>query len=68
MFNKNTEDRFVKVYKQGKLSGIEVYVDRETGVNYAWTTSGYGMGFTPLLDKDGKPLVTDPKDLDRYEY
>ena len=51
-------DRFVKTYSQGKLNVIEIWVDRMTGVNYLYRPEGYGAGFTPLLDKDGKPIVT----------
>ena len=34
---------------------IDIYVDKETGVNYVCHAVGEGVGFTPLLDKDGKP-------------
>ncbi|MDE7230354.1 MAG: xylan 1,4-beta-xylosidase [Oscillospiraceae bacterium] len=52
--------RFVKVYTQSNgLSGsTEVIVDLQTGVNYLFHLNGYGGGLTPLLDKDGKPIVT----------
>lgn len=51
------EKRFEKLYSQGAGS-IEVWVDRETGVNYLFYASGYAGGLTPLLDKDGKPIIT----------
>ncbi|MBQ6670873.1 MAG: xylan 1,4-beta-xylosidase [Firmicutes bacterium] len=51
-------DRFVKVYTQGTLTGTEIWVDRETGVNYIFHFSGYAGGLTPLLNKEGKPVVT----------
>ncbi len=51
-------ERFEKVYSQGKVSVIEIWVDRETGVNYIFRRDGYAGGMTPLLDKDGKPVVT----------
>ena len=35
-----------------------VIVDKETGVNYLFVVRGYGAGLTPLLDKDGKVVVT----------
>ena len=51
------EKRFEKVYTQ--LSGsIEIWVDKETGVNYLYHSTGYSGGLTVLLDKDGKPVVT----------
>ena len=34
---------------------LEIVVDNETGVNYLITGRG---GITPLLDKDGKPVIT----------
>ena len=50
--------RFEKVYSQGSLSSMEIWVDKLTGVNYLYRQSGYSGGLTPLLDKDGKPVVT----------
>ena len=50
--------RFEKVYSQGSLTSIEIWVDKLTGVNYLYRQSGYSGGLTPLLDKDGKPVVT----------
>ena len=44
-----------------------VLVDRETGVNYLWTASGYAGGLTVLLDADGKPVVTPVPDEDDGE-
>lgn len=51
-------ERFKKVYTQGKLEGNEIWVDKETGVNYLYHFAGYSGGLTPLLDKDGKPVIT----------
>ncbi|MCI8513890.1 MAG: xylan 1,4-beta-xylosidase [Lachnospiraceae bacterium] len=50
--------RFEKVYNQGITENIEIWLDRETGVNYLWRKDAYAGGLTPLLDKDGKPVVT----------
>ncbi len=50
--------RFKKVYSQGSLVSTEIWVDTETGVNYLFHSSGYSGGLTPLLDRDGKPIVT----------
>ena len=47
------------------MTGTEIWVDRETGVNYVFHFSGYAGGLTPLLDKDGKPVVTPIED---YSY
>ncbi len=51
-------DRFKKVYTQGTLTVMEIWVDTETGVNYVFRQSGNAGGLTPLLDKDGRPVVT----------
>lgn len=50
--------RFERTYKQGKLEGMEIWVDKQTGVNYAVWFSGYAGGLTPLLDAEGKVVVT----------
>ena len=52
------EDRFQKIYSQGFSNVMEIWVDRKTGVNYLFHGSGYAGGLTPLLDRDGKPVVT----------
>lgn len=35
-----------------------VYVDTETGVNYLFVANGYAGGLTPLLDREGKPVIS----------
>ena len=52
------EKRFEKVYSQGMLECFEIWVDRETGVNYLYHAAGYGAGLTPLLDREGKTVIT----------
>ena len=52
------KQRFERVYIQGKMSSTEIWVDKETGVNYLYHACGYSGGLTPLLDRDGKPIVT----------
>ena len=52
------KDRFVKVYSQGTLDALTIFVDRETGVNYLFNKVGYAGGLTPLLDQEGKPVIT----------
>lgn len=54
-------NRFDVVYKEDNalIKGLKmVLVDKETGVNYLFVQSGYAGGLTPLLDADGKPVVT----------
>ena len=50
-------DRFEKIYVQGALSTTEIWVDKETGVQYLFHASGYAGGLTPLLDAEGKPII-----------
>lgn len=55
--------RFVKTYSQGVVgSGAELYVDQETGVNYLFVWSS-GGGLTPLLDAEGRPVITKAEDM-----
>ena len=52
------EKRFKKIYSQGAIDNIEIWVDTETGVNYMFKSSGYAGGLTTLLDVNGKPIIT----------
>ena len=53
------EKRFEIEYQDGgHASAKTIYVDKETGVNYLFIASGYAGGLTPLLDAEGKPVVT----------
>ncbi len=47
----------------GLLTETSIIVDKETGVNYLFVHRGYGGGLTPLLDAEGKPVIT----KERYE-
>ena len=51
------EKRFEKIYSQGGGS-TQIWIDTQTGVNYIFHNVGYSGGITPLLDKDGKVVVT----------
>ena len=52
-------DRFdIKDRETALLTEAFVIVDKETGVNYLYVGRGYGGGITPLLDADGKVVVT----------
>ena len=62
------EDRFVKVLVDNggfTENQMAIYVDRQTGVNYLFTQSGYAGGLCVLVDRDGKPIVTPVSN--RYE-
>lgn len=50
--------RFEIAETEGAVKGIFIIVDRETGVNYLVTKFGVAGGVCPLLDKDGKPIIT----------
>ena len=50
--------RFESVYSQGAINVTEIWVDNETGVNYLFHTNGAGGGLTPLLDREGKPVIS----------
>ena len=50
--------RFEKTYSQGTMYSMEIWVDKETGVNYLFHQCGHSGGLTVLLDKDGKPVIT----------
>ena len=56
------DERFEILEKEGnqlKDAGlIQIIVDKQTGVNYLWVKSGYAGGLSPLLDEEGKPIVT----------
>ena len=56
------ENRFKVTFRDGgQLSeeGVrQILVDTETGVNYLLWKSGYAGGITPLLDSEGKVVVT----------
>ena len=52
------EERFVKTYSQGRIDHVEIFVDKQTGVNYVYRAAGYTGGLTVLLDGEGKPVIT----------
>ena len=51
------EDRFVKVHSEA-MGGRIILVDKVTGVNYLFIQNSYAGGLTPLLDRDGKPIIS----------
>ena len=56
------ETRFEVVFRDGNQIKDEgqrqILVDTETGVNYLVWKSGYAGGITPLLDREGKPVIS----------
>lgn len=55
-----SEKRFEVIESEGSAKGIFVIVDKKTGVNYLLAKFGVAGGLCPLIDKDGKPIVTQP--------
>ena len=60
MMKSKENERFVKILTEGSSFGEVriLYVDKETGVTYLFIKAGYGAGLTPLLDAEGKPIIT----------
>ena len=53
-----SEKRFIKIYSDGAFGSNEIWVDTKTGVNYLFHAAGYAGGLTPLLNRDGTPVIT----------
>ncbi|MPM10477.1 hypothetical protein SDC9_56809 [bioreactor metagenome] len=63
------DNRFIRtVNESGFAASNEVWVDRETGVNYFYHAAGYSGGLCVLVDKDGKPVITDSYTLEHERY
>ena len=59
------QKRFIKTYSDGVFGSNEIWVDRQTGVNYLFHATGNAGGLTPLLNRDGTPVVSPvPKEYD----
>ena len=50
--------RFVWTDSEGFLKETRIIVDTDTGVNYLFVECGYAGGLTPLLDENGRPIIT----------
>ena len=51
------EERFVRIHSEN-MGGEQIIVDKVTGVNYLFVTSGYAGGLTVLLNRDGTPVIS----------
>lgn len=51
------EKRFEVVYSQGVTDVVRVLMDNLTGALYLQVQAGNAGGLTPLLDKNGKPMI-----------
>lgn len=57
------ERRFEVVQEQKSFSSnCRVLLDTATGVQYLFVQSNYAGGLTPLLDRDGKPMLWNVSD------
>ena len=57
---KNAENRFRKISSENlglAVGNALVLQDTQTGVCYLFVQSGYAGGLTPLLDREGKPII-----------
>ena len=58
------DKRFIMVCNEATLlTNSQIWVDRETGVNYLWHACGNAGGLTPLLKADGTPVITPKGEL-----
>lgn len=51
-------DRFEVIYEQGVMTTTKILLDRQTGVQYLYYQSANSGGLTPLLGRDGQPVIT----------
>ncbi len=53
------DKRFVRIYKQGHClgNGVDIIVDKNSGVHYVYAFGEYGGGLTPLLDENGNIVI-----------
>nr|WP_325185378.1 DUF6440 family protein [uncultured Oscillibacter sp.] len=59
------DHRFLEQYSQSTFgTETKVLVDRQTGVNYLFHQSANAGGLTPLLDREGRPIITTVLDED----
>ena len=59
------KERFVKTWSDGIFGSNEIWMDTQTGVNYFFHATGNAGGLTPMLNRDGTPVVTPiPKSYD----
>ena len=64
IFMAKKDKRFIMTLNEATLlTNSQIWVDRETGVNYLWHNDGSAGGLTPLLRADGMPVVTPIRDL-----
>ena len=58
MAKKDTRFHVETVKNDSFGSSSQIWIDKQTGVNYLFVASGYAGGLSPLLDRDGKPVIS----------
>jgi hypothetical protein len=55
----SNEERFEVIHQESKgvLQKVSILRDKQTGVQYIFVRSGNSGGLSPLLDKNGNPLI-----------
>lgn len=56
-----SEKRFEIIENEGVAKAVYIIVDKQTGVNYLFSKFGNAGGLCPLLDNNGKPIITSDK-------
>ena len=64
MAKKEVRFHVINVGDDAFLAETQIWIDKQTGVNYLFVQSGNAGGLTPLLKADGTPVVTP---VSRYE-
>lgn len=68
MLTKNDiKKRFERV-TGGAFQGIEVITDKVTGVQYLLASKDTGAGLTPLIDGDGKPVLSKAESVEEKPH
>ena len=58
MAKKETRFHVISAGDDAFLADALIWIDKQTGVNYLFIQSGNAGGLTPLLNRDGTPVVT----------
>ena len=69
MVGKKADKRFAVLFESVSfMTSCTVLVDTHTGVNYLLTKCGEGAGLTPLLDAQGKVVISTRDELNELQY
>ena len=58
MAKKETRFHVISAGDDAFLADASIWIDKQTGVNYLFIQSGNAGGLTPLLNRDGTPVIT----------